>query len=129
MDRIIKKSRQRGAMLDILLGTKSHPSASWLYDMLKKDFPKISLATVYRNLNLLLKTGDIIKLDVGNGTEHYDAATHSHYHFVCKCCNCIYDVDMAAFENADETASTCLNADVTHHSLVFYGTCYECKQK
>lgn len=127
MEKTIKKSRQREAMLTILRGTTCHPDANWLYEQLKAKFPRISLATVYRNLALLLETGDIIKLDVGNGTEHYDGTVHTHYHFVCDTCKAIYDVDIPVLAELDQTAGNVLDAEVKNHSLIFYGTCHKCK--
>lgn len=127
MQKQLKYSRQREALLKLLCGVKNHPTAEWLYTQLKKDFPSISLATVYRNLALLSEIGEIMKIDVGNGREHYDGNTDNHYHFYCNCCGNIFDVNMDYVSCIDKAAESVLNADIENHSLVFNGTCAECK--
>lgn len=57
----MKYSKQREALLTLLRSTRSHPSADWLYENLRKEFPNISLGTVYRNLAQLAENGDILK--------------------------------------------------------------------
>ncbi len=128
MERALKKSKQRDALLALLCGTACHPDALWLYGELQKQFPRVSLATVYRNLKLLTETGDIIKIDVGDGTEHYDAAAHTHYHFVCDRCHKIYDVRMTPVQELEDSAAEELDAEIRNHSLVFYGTCKSCRK-
>ena len=123
----LKHSRQRDAIMEILKTTTSHPSAEWVYNEVKKDFPNISLATVYRNLNLLLSYGNIIRLDVGTGTEHYDAQTENHYHFVCGECGSIIDLDIPRLTEIDKTVED-NGFSVDNHSLLFYGICQKCKK-
>lgn len=122
-----KYSRQREALLMLLQSTRTHPTAEWLYTELKKSFPNISLATVYRNLNLLAQTGEIIRLDVGTGTEHFDAATKNHYHFVCRCCDAVIDLDLPPIVQLDHMAEKNNPVRVENHSLLFYGVCKNCQ--
>lgn len=124
----VKSSKQRDALVALLQSTRSHPSADWLYQQLRKQFPKISLGTVYRNLALLTQSGKILRLDVGSGTEHFDGFTHEHYHFVCTDCNCILDVDLPDVSALDMAAENALDAKVQTHSFIFYGLCKNCQQ-
>ncbi|MCX7714364.1 MAG: transcriptional repressor [Clostridia bacterium] len=126
MNKILKHSRQREALVKLLNSVTSHPSAEWLYTELKKEFPNISLATVYRNLNLLSQKGSILKLDVGTGTEHYDGDTKMHYHFVCTKCGAIIDINMPCIDYINSKVEDILNAKVSGHSLIFYGICKNC---
>ena len=75
----MKYSKQRDALLTLLKSTRSHPSADWLYSELKKEFPNISLGTVYRNLALLAENGCILKISTSSQKEHFDGFTHQHY--------------------------------------------------
>ena len=127
MQQLTKYSQQREALLTLLQSVTSHPTAEWLYWELKKEFPKISLATVYRNLNLLADTGEIIRLDVGTGTEHFDAATNTHYHFICRQCHTVSDLILPAMEELNQAAETHNPIHVEKHSLLFYGVCEECQ--
>jgi len=124
----MKYSKQREALLTLLRSTRSHPSADWLYENLRKDFPNISLGTVYRNLALLTENGDIIKIPTYSSKEHFDGFTHTHHHFVCRNCDAILDLDIDGMESTKRKAEEKLNAEVDDYSLVFYGICENCKK-
>lgn len=124
----MKYSKQREALLTLLRSTRSHPSADWLYENLRKDFPNISLGTVYRNLALLTENGDIIKIPTYSSKEHFDGFTHTHHHFVCRDCDAILDLDIDGMESTKREAEKKLNAEVDDYSLVFYGVCENCKK-
>lgn len=125
--KMIKHSKQRDAVLQVLQGTTSHPTAEWIYNELKKDFPNISLATVYRNLKLLLSMNKIICFNVG-GTEHYDADCGLHYHFICRNCGVIIDVpgfpiaEIAGYMSSEEWTAD-------GYSLELFGECKNCKKE
>lgn len=126
MQNITKHSKQRDALIALLKSTKSHPTAAWLYENLREDFPHISLGTVYRNLKMLSDNGTILRIDIGSGTEHYDGFTHNHYHFVCSECETVSDIEMS-LGSLNELAEKETGSDITHHSLIFYGKCSKCK--
>lgn len=120
-------SRQREAVLKVLKNTKSHPTATQVYEEVKKTIPNISLGTVYRNLSELYENGDIIKVAVGDGFEHFDADTSSHIHLRCKKCGSITDVYTTldvGYELASETGFTPERSVCT-----VYGICKNCRQK
>ena len=125
----LKYSRQREELYDLLSSVKTHPTADWLYGELRKKMPNISLGTVYRNLALLIEAGKVQKITVGTSTDHFDANTSNHYHFVCNCCERVYDLDMEVMENLKQEAEKQSGHKVTGHSLLFYGTCNACKEK
>lgn len=122
-------SKQREALLTLLRSTRSHPSADWLYENLRKEFPSISLGTVYRNLAKLEDNGDILKIRTASNKEHFDGFIHRHYHFVCNECENIYDVDLDGVECIINQAAEKLNADIDDYSLIFYGICKNCSSK
>ena len=86
-------SRQREAILNELRSRRDHPTADMVYEAVKKDFPTISLGTVYRNLSLLADLGEILELSEGDGPKHYDGFTYDHDHFVCTSFGRIIDID------------------------------------
>ena len=92
-----KRSMQREALLDNLRQRKDHPTAEQIYVSLKSKIPKISLATVYRNLSLLEERGDIAKVSVVGNMERYDGNTMEHYHFSCTECGAIIDISLLLF--------------------------------
>ncbi len=120
-----KHSHQREKILEILQSTKSHPTASDIYEKVRQDIPNISLGTVYRNLAMLSQRGQILKLDLGTGSEHFDGDISSHYHIICTKCNTVTDV----FEHEttlNDFAKKYFKGKITGHSLVFYGECENC---
>lgn len=123
----LKHSRQREALLELLKSVKSHPTAEWLYTELKKDYKNLSLATVYRNLNLFCDTGEVIKIDVGDGVERYDATTNQHCHFICKDCKSVIDIDVPSIEKLNSEAEKLNDITVSNNSLIFFGLCSKCK--
>ena len=82
----IRRSKQRDAIKAYLMSTTAHPTAEVVYENIKKDFPNISLGTVYRNLNFLVEHDEALRLDCGDGFDHFDGNTHPHNHFFCKSC-------------------------------------------
>lgn len=122
----LKYSRQREAVLVYLRSTKSHPTAEQVYHEIRKDFPKISLGTVYRNLNLLTDQGEIVKLNCGDGIEHFDAMTEPHNHFICRNCSCVLDLEFAPDLSMDAEADRKFPGKIEGHEIYFYGICENC---
>ena len=123
-----KHSRQREKILEALKNTKTHPTASYVYEMVREEIPNISLGTVYRNLSKLSADGKILKLDLGTGSEHFDGDLSAHYHIICTKCKKITDV----YEHEctlNEFAKKYFSGKITGHSLVFYGECSDCLEK
>lgn len=121
-----RHSKQREAILSLLRSTKSHPTAEWLYSELKRDYQGIGLATVYRNLKLFEEQGLVIKLDVGDGFDHYDADTSNHYHFYCDCCKRLIDLDISPMR-FDSLLPDGFSSN--RHQLLIYGRCDKCKSE
>ena len=74
----LKYSRQREAIKEFMMTRKDHPTADIVYMNVRKEFPNISLGTVYRNLTLLSDMGELLRLRVGDGVDHFDATTTTH---------------------------------------------------
>lgn len=125
MQQELRHSRQREALQALLCGVTCHPTAEWLYTELKKTFPKISLATVYRNLGVLCESGQAMRLDVGDGTVHYDADTREHNHLFCRRCRRVSDVGCEAGDLV-ATLEARYHVSIDSHSFVFYGLCRPC---
>ena len=113
---LIKRSRQREAILSELCGRTDHPTAEELYLSLKEELPNLSLGTVYRNLSLLSEEGIILKLSCG-GADHFDGNTAQHYHFLCNRCGRLYDLPMPVFKELDREAQKYLPCSADYHRL------------
>ena len=127
MERAIRYSKKREAILEALKGTTCHPSAEWLYQQLKPAHPDLSLGTVYRNLTFFLDQGTIQSVGVVNGQERFDAVTAPHCHFVCQCCGRVIDLwELNLDTGLNRSVSKQYGFAVDRHELTFYGTCDTC---
>lgn len=97
-------TQQRKIILEELQKVYSHPTAEEIYEMVKPRLPRISLATIYRNLDALEEAGLVLKLQAkNNGKARYDGDTKKHCHLVCKSCGKVIDVfDCNVKINSDE---------------------------
>ena len=120
----LRNSKQRDAVLKDLQLRYDHPTAEDVYLSVKKAVPSISLATVYRNLKLLESEGLILRIPTGD-SDRYDGHTHNHYHFTCKDCRKVLDLDIADQKPVTEPKD--FDGTITGHSLMFFGLCSECK--
>lgn len=123
-------SRKRLAILTALQGTKTHPTAEWVYSKLRPQYPDLSLGTVYRNLKEFCRDGKAISIGVINGQEHFDACTAPHAHFICRGCGAVLDVPLEAFgEDELDRLSQRAGMQVESASVVFRGVCPACLKK
>lgn len=124
----LKHSRQREAIKELLMSRKDHPTADMVYTDIRKDYPNISLATVYRNLSLLAELGEIQKLSTGDGVDHYDADISPHAHFTCTNCGRVLDIELDAdsLTGLIQAAKPRFKGTVESASVNFYGLCPEC---
>ncbi|MDR2080184.1 MAG: transcriptional repressor [Treponema sp.] len=129
-----KHSKKRDAILEVLRSTTIHPGAQWVYDQLKSDIPGLSLATVYRNINLFRQEGLVISVGVVEGEERFDGRVEPHPHFVCGCCGRVIDYDATELpaqfskimENLKDTADTQGGFVIDYRKTVFNGLCAAC---
>lgn len=122
-----KYSRQRESIKHYLQSTISHPTADTIYHKIRKDYPSISLGTVYRNLNFLVSQGEILKLSCGDGCEHFDGNPEPHNHFICRNCGRVFDLDMEPIDHIISLASANFPGEIEGHVTYFYGKCFDCR--
>lgn len=125
----LKHSRQRDMIKAFLMTRKDHPTADMVYANVRQQNPNISLGTVYRNLTLLAELGEIQRLRVGDGVDHFDADTSPHYHFVCTACGGVMDLEMDSIEHITEIAGANFDGHIAGHVTYFYGVCGNCTTK
>lgn len=125
-----KRSKKREAILDVLRSTKEHPNAEWIYMQIKKQYPDISLATVYRNLAMFKDEGEIISVGNVNGQERYDADILPHSHFICEKCGKILDLDNLSVAKCilDDIEEN-LDIEIENCTVILRGLCKDCKIK
>ncbi|WMC91184.1 Fur family transcriptional regulator [Kineothrix sp. MB12-C1] len=125
----LKYSRQREVIKEFISTRTDHPTADIVYINVRQQYPNISLGTVYRNLTLLTERGEIQKVDVGDGVDHFDCDTSPHNHFVCKCCGSVIDLEMESIDSITDTAAKNFNGRIDGHVTYFHGLCGDCCQQ
>ena len=123
-----KQFKKRNAILNCLMNTDTHPSAEMVYRMLQETHPDISQATVYRNLALFKKQGQIISVGTVAGVERFDANTEPHVHFICTGCDRVTDLHQLHVPtelSADAENQT--GCHVQTCQLTFTGLCGNCQ--
>ena len=110
------------------MSRKDHPTADVVYMNVRQQYPNISLGTVYRNLTLLADMGEITRLHLGDGVDHFDADTSPHYHFVCSKCGQVMDLHMNNIDSIVDIAGMNFNGEIQGHITYFYGICGNCNE-
>ena len=124
-----KFSRQRQAIKDYMMTRQDHPTAEMVYTAVRKEYPNISLGTIYRNLSLLAANGELSRFVGEDGVDHFDPNTDTHYHIICEECGAIHDLPLDVLKGINDLATHFYDGEVTRHSIFFYGKCSKCKAK
>ena len=105
-------SKQRELVFQTVLQNPIHPTADAVYEQVRRENPKISLGTVYRNLNFLSEMGMLRK----------------HYHMACTCCGRVFDVECGALEELDHQLLETQGFQVQKRHLLLTGLCKDCQE-
>ncbi len=127
-DKGIRLTPQRSAILSYIYKTESHPSADVIYKALEKDFPNMSVATVYNNLRVFLEVGLIDELLFGDHSSRFEVKHSHHYHVICNMCGSIEDFVSSYFSNLEDLVSKEKEFLVDNHRVEFYGICSNCQK-
>lgn len=120
---------QRQVILEALRRADSHLTADEVYKMVRARLPRISLGTVYRNLETLSRLGMIRKLELGGMQKRFDGNTHDHYHLRCLRCGRIEDVPMEPQTSLEESVEALTGYKILGHRLEFIGLCLACREQ
>lgn len=125
----MRYSKQRENIKKGLEGYCIHPSAEDLYRHLKPYNPRLSLATVYRNLNQLADIGEIKKIEGLSGQVHYDHNICEHFHIICVKCGKIMDLPKDAAENLSDVLNKQKEFEILGYDIIAKGLCSDCRAK
>ena len=123
-----RNTPQRKLVLEIIQERKTHPTADEVYEIAREREPKISRGTVYRNLNLLAEQGEIRKLPMPTGPDHFDSMAERHYHFQCRCCGRVFDAELPYKDELNETVAALPGFKTEWHRLILVGLCPDCNK-
>ena len=120
---------QRKIILEEIRKLNSHPSADEIYEVVRKRLPRISLGTVYRNLEILTELGEIQKLELAGSMNRFDWDTNKHYHIRCTECGRVENAPLAPLNQIEDELYGMTVFDIIGHRLEFVGLCPECSRK
>lgn len=121
-------SQQRNCILNIVVSNPIHPTAEQVYDIARKTYPKISLGTVYRNLNQLSEHGILKKICSSYGSVRFDGRTDAHFHMNCTSCGRVFDVELCELLSLNEKIKNSCGFEVTEYEISIQGICAECQK-
>ncbi len=125
----LRMTHQREVILQELKKSKNHPSADELYERVKKRSPRISLATVYRNLEILAETGAIRKIEISGRQKRFDWILAQHDHIYCVKCHRIDNIDMKNRKDLSLQPENSRGYQVGGYRVEFFGYCPDCRKK
>jgi Fur family ferric uptake transcriptional regulator len=125
----VRNTKQRTVILDELMKLSTHPSADELYGRVKKRLPRISLGTVYRNLDLLSREGVIRRLETAGPQKRFDADTGNHGHIRCVECGRIEDLSSKGGARCDARAAKGTGYRVLGRRVEYLGVCPSCRKQ
>ena len=132
---IIQKLRDKGhritpqrlAIVKILAKSEGHPSVENIHGEIKKDFPTMSLATVYKNISLIKSINEVLELGFPDGSNRYDGNKPTpHPHVICIECKKIVDPDLHNLDEITKEVALETNFKILNHRLDFFGICSNC---
>lgn len=120
-----RRSKPREIILEELCRLDTHPRADELFAIVRQRLPGISMGTVYRNLELFRRQGQVLEIPCGN-FNRYDGDTSPHRHFLCRSCGRLWDFGMEPPLQI-EREKTREGFEVDGRFTIFYGLCRECR--
>ena len=123
----MRYSHQRERIFRAVAESCEHPTANMVYEELKSDMPRLSLGTVYRNLNQLADAGRLKKIPLADGSCRFDKTTEAHSHIVCQICGCVADVHLPSFQALEQTIASETDFELCSYDVVLRGVCKRCQ--
>ena len=129
MKNTLRMTHQREVILDELGKCKNHPTADALYERVKKRLPRISLATVYRNLEILSEAGMIKKLEISGRQKRFDWDLEQHDHIFCVQCRRVDNIEIERDQKLSLPPGQDKGYQIAGCRVEFFGVCPKCQKK
>lgn len=123
----MRYSHQRERIFRAVFESRSHPTANMVYDELKPEMPKLSLGTVYRNLNQLVDAGRLRRIPLADGGCRFDRPSPEHSHIVCETCGSVADVRLPALSPLEQAIERETGFLLSSYDVVLRGVCIACR--
>ncbi len=123
-----RETKQRKRIVELLESSKEHPTAYWLYEQMKHEFPNLSISTVYRNLRILKQQRRITSLPFGSTFDRFDGRMTPHQHVICQQCGRVLDIHIDDLNQLKERVEEISRFIIEGLNMNFYGVCDECQE-
>ncbi|MBI2859966.1 MAG: transcriptional repressor [Chloroflexi bacterium] len=120
----MRRSKARETIIEELQKVKTHPRVDELFHLVRRRMPRISLGTVYRNLDRLRHEGAVAEIFCGD-FNRYDGDTSRHHHFLCRRCQRVWDLDGQVALKVELTTQPG-DFRIDGEQVLLYGLCREC---
>lgn len=125
----MRMTSQRYAILEYLLTDEIHPTANEIYQHLKTDFPNMSIATIYNNLNFFKEAGILIELPFSDSSSRFDLSVSKHYHAICNKCGKVVDFNYPGLVEIEHAIENMTGFKVDGHQFNITGYCPICQKE
>lgn len=122
-------THQRQVIWDVLRSMHGHPSPEAVYDVVRKQIPSISLATVYKNIRTFIEHGLLAEVSLHHGSARLETNTDPHHHFVCVRCREIVDVSADELEPVRLKNAAPDAWEIHRYSVEIHGICKRCARE
>ncbi len=129
MDRKLRATEQRRVIVEELRRSRCHPTANEIYETVRAKLPRISLGTVYRNLEILSESGEIRKLEMAGSQRRFDGTMENHFHVKCLKCDRVSDAELPLVQEILDSLKELDGYEIVLSHLEFSGICPECRKK
>ncbi len=126
--RIRRNTPQRVVILQELCATKKHPTAAELFALVRTKLPRVSLGTIYRNLEVLHEDGQVLKLEMAGTETRFDGTTTPHYHMRCTSCGSVRDLPEPMSGTLVGQPHDTAGFRIDGHNLEYFGLCPDCQE-
>lgn len=121
-----RRTRQLAAVEAVLRDARDHPTAAQVRERVARHLPRVSLGTVYRNLEKLVRAGAAVRVRVDGEVARYDGRVDDHDHFVCERCGAVTDLLAPHGPEVDVSILRRRGYAVRTHRLALFGACPGC---
>ena len=122
----LRNASKRTLILNELRGRTDHPTAAQVFEGVRSISQGISLTTVYRNLDVLVKTGKAVRIESTGAEVRYDGCVTPHHHLICSTCGAVFDLPEAQTFDIKLPVSDNREFEITGYRLEFTGRCSKC---
>lgn len=126
---MLRMTQQREIILKELKKYPGHPTADELYEKVRKKLSRISLATVYRNLEILSEAGQVRKIEISGRQKRFDSTLHQHNHVYCIECHRVDNIELNHMSGAEIKPKDLRGYAIDGYRIEFKGICPDCLKK